>query len=252
MKLKYTKWMIALTMTAMGVGMTAFSFEQPKVELPAATTLESENLEAKLADEEFGEIQKSGFAAVPQTEANSTGPAVMNVEPETEPAPIDVPLEENLDAQIDELIEQYLSAKLVCDIEEFEGLVTDTDLIELDKLQRKTEYVETYENVENYIKPAEGDIDYIVYVYQELKITSIDTLAPALDEILIRYDESGTPRIVLGEISDETANYIAEARQTDEVEELITQVGEKLTEALESDEALAEFYSKLGSAPTAK
>ena len=137
-------------------------------------------------------------------------------------------------------------------MDEFEELVTDTSYIELDKLQRKTEYIEEYGSIECYVKPAQGDVDYIVYVYHEMKITSIDTLAPALDEIYVRYEEDGSPKVVLGEISDDTQAYIEEARATEEVQSLISEVSSGLESALEEDEALSEFYTKLSSpaAPT--
>lgn len=245
MKIKYTKWIVALTMTAMGVGMAAFSFNSPNVQLPEASQQETEALNA---DEEFGAVQRSGFSLLPQLGASlDSTPSVVSVEPEAVVDPLEVPLETVGYDEIDTLMESYLSAKLTCDMDEFEELVTDTSYIELDKLQRKTEYIEEYENTECYVKPAEGDIDYIVYVYHEMKITSIDTLAPALDEFYVTCDETGSPRVVLGEISDETLSYIEEARATQEVQDLISDVSDRLESALEEDEALAEFYTKLSS-----
>lgn len=253
MKIKYTKWMVALTMTAMGVGMAAFSFNSPKVDLPAATEQETQALaDAKSLDDEFGEAQRSAFSILPQLGDASNVPAAANIEPETEPEtvkvdPLTLPLEKDEHEDIDTLVTDYLNAKLACSLEEFEPIVTDTQYIELDKLQRKTEYIEEYQNVESYAKPAEGDIDYIVYVYQELKITSIDTPAPALDEIYVKYDENGEPKVVLGQVSSETESYIKDARNTDEVQQLIDEVGDKLDTALDEDEALAEFCTKLNS-----
>ncbi len=250
MKIKYTKWIVTLSMTAMAVGMAAFSFGSPDVNLPEASQQEEEAL---ISDEEFGVVQRSGFSLLPQLSASlDSTPSVVSVEPESVTDPIDMPLETEGHEEIAGLAEGYLSAKLTCDMDEFEELVTDTSYIELDKLQRKTEYIEEYGSIECYVKPAQGDVDYIVYVYHEMKITSIDTLAPALDEIYVRYEEDGSPKVVLGEISDDTQAYIEEARATEEVQSLISEVSSGLESALEEDEALSEFYTKLSSpaAPT--
>ena len=132
MKIKYTKWIVTLTMTAMGVGMAAFSFNSPDVQLPEASQQETEALNA---DEEFGAVQRSGFSLLPQLGASlDSTPSVVSVDPEAVVDPLEVPLETAGYDEIDTLMESYLSAKLTCDMDEFEELVTDTSYIELDKL----------------------------------------------------------------------------------------------------------------------
>lgn len=149
--------------------------------------------------------------------------------------------------KINALVEKYLYAKLESNEKAFEGLVTDTSKIDYDKLQRKVEYIVSYQNIKSYIAKGINEIDYVVYASYDLELPSISTPAPSIDEIYITLDENKNPKVYLGTLSKETNAYLKELRSSEEVSTLVDNVSNELKQAIKSDKDLKDFYDSLAS-----
>ena len=112
-------------------------------------------------------------------------------------------------------------------------------------------YTRTIRQMQTNILSTTLDVDYIAYVYLEIKLTSIDTLAPGMEVFYIRNTDDGY-KVVTGEISDKTADYILESKEREDVQALFATVEQKYDDALAKDEMLKEFDKKLEKAAKAK
>jgi hypothetical protein len=90
--------------------------------------------------------------------------------------------------------------------------------------------------------PKEGT--YLVYVYSELKLKDIETLAPGLTRLFIITDDDGSLKVFFGADS-EVEEFIKENDETDVVKKLVEKVETRMEEALSQDEDLREFNKAL-------
>ena len=134
-----------------------------------------------------------------------------------------------------------MSAKVACDYETIRTLVNDSSVIDEDDLRAKSEYIEDYRNIVCYTLNGLTEDSFIVYVYEDLKILNVNTLAPGMTRLYIKLDESGDPYIYLGAIDDETQKFIQETSTHQAVIDIINTVNTKLDEAVTKDEDLKKF-----------
>lgn len=239
MKLKYKKMIIMISMCTMGIGMVTFSMNSESKEI----TTEVESLSMKRTadiseNSEDGDVY-SVFAAA--------AAAAMVTPVPTEAPVVEAanPLIQNTNEEITTLINDYMKAKLTHEAANFKGIVNDLSLIDGKTLKRKTKYIDQYENLTCYTKKGPEEGSYIVYACHEVKIIDIETFAPAMDEFYVKTDENGKLFVYMGEIDDATGQYLDEARESEDVLNLIYSVNEKLAKARESDPVLDEFNKKL-------
>lgn len=248
MKLKYKKIIIMVSMCTMGIGMVVFSTSHP--------SKEGNKDGQKVVAENQGEVAPATFNnETPETGVLDAFRAMDEIDnakqvaetPEVDPIEeaISAPLEKNEDKKINKLIKKYLNAKLGTKLSAFEDIVSDTSFLDMDEVIRKNSYIEGYDNIEVYTKKGIKEGSYVVYAYHEVKFTSIDTLAPAMNVFYLEADEEGNPLIYLGKIDEDTKAYLDEVGNSEEVMELIYKVNDDLAKAREKDTALAEFYYKL-------
>lgn len=242
MKLKHRKLILIISMSAMGIGLITFSVAGNKKTDEVSNT----SNEAVISGEPSEESNEA-VTNTPTPTEEITGTPTQTEEPTSAPTPTEEPVEltESQDPEITQLIKDYLQAKIDGKVKKLKNLVTDGSTINIESIQKKTEFIESYDNIKVYTLPGYGDIDYIAYVYMEVKIASIDTKAPGLDEYCIKKVD-GEYKIVRGEVSDETGAYIEESRQSEAVQELLVKVDKKLSKAMKKDEALADFCNQLG------
>lgn len=246
MKLKYKKLVVMITMCTMGIGLVTFSISRPSEK--STTTVENTGDDAAVskakADTDIASADVKSASILPT--ATPTPTEAPPEQTQEELAAVQAgPLEKNAYKDINKLIKGYLNAKLGKDIDKFKPLVNNVDYIDLPDIERKTKYIEAYKNITCYTKKGPEEGSYIVYAYHEVKFTSIDTLAPAMNEFYVKTDEKGEPYIYLGEIDKDTEQYLDEVRDSDEVMDLIFDVNNKLQKAVKNDNALSEFYIKL-------
>lgn len=228
MKIKYKKMLLLLTTCAMGIGMVTLSF----------------SLENKMSSDEPNPVS---IAVQPRTNTNDVSAfaadPVVSVAPTATPEPKNE-LELNKYADINKVVKEFYEAKLTCSEEDFIPIVTNANQLDMERLQRKIEYVNSYQNINCYTKKGINEIDYVVYVSYDLELATIDTYAPSIDELRITYVD-GSPKVYLGTISEETSEYLKKLRTSEDVEVLVSDVVTRLDEACASDENLNEFYQNI-------
>lgn len=224
MKLKYKKMILVISMSAMGIGMVTLSLSKPKDKNEGA-----EPVVTSLADDGSDD-----------TEGESVGvDEIAKVELVGQPA--DGELRMDVYPAINELVKKYMSAKAACDYEAIRTLVSDSSVIDEDDLRAKSEYIEDYKNIACYTLNGPTEDSFVVYVYEDLKILNVNTLAPGMTRLYIKLDESGNPYIYLGAIDDETQKFIEETSSNQAVIDIINTVNTKLDEAVTKDEDLKKF-----------
>lgn len=236
MKIKYKKMIIMVTMCAMGIGLVTFSVTRPssnksnKADKEVSTSVTSNSNKQAVADDQTNTAEKS--------KTSSTDAA----DKKTETKEIVL---KDASKKVNKLIKNYLDAKLSAKKKDFKTLVNDTKLLDMDDIERKTKYIESYKNIKNYVTEGPEEGSYVVYAYHEIKFTGIDTLAPAMNEFYITTNKDGEPQIYLGSIDEKTETYLDTVRNSDQVMELIYNVNDALEKAVKKDVALSEFYLKL-------
>jgi hypothetical protein len=243
MKLKYKKMILMISMCTMGIGMVTFSMTNQSDK--NSTGVEEKVSTMVAYDASAVAINDSEEESTTVLPTVTPMPTIAPTEEETSAKVVSVTLEDNTHKDINKLIKKYLNAKLKNDISKFETLVNDTSLLDLEDIERKTKYIEEYQNLECYTCDGAEAGSYIVYAYHEVKFTSIDTMAPAMNEFYVKTDANGDPYIYLGEIDEATEEYMNQVRNSEEVMELIYNVNDKLEKAVKNDDALAEFCLKL-------
>ncbi|SHM51228.1 hypothetical protein SAMN02746066_02215 [Anaerosporobacter mobilis DSM 15930] len=221
MKLKYKKMILIISMSAMGIGMVTLSLSKPRdkkegKEPAVAALADAGTDEEDIAADETKIVELVGKPG--------DGELRMDVYP-----------------AINELVKKYMSAKVACDYETLRTLVNDSSVIDEDDLRAKSEYVEDYRNIVCYTLNGLTEDSFIVYVYEDLKILNVNTLAPGMTRLYIKLDESGNPYIYLGAIDDETQKFIQETSTHQAVIDIINTVNTKLDEAVTKDEDLKNF-----------
>jgi len=102
--------------------------------------------------------------------------------------------------------------------------------------------VESYNDIMTYSKSGLTDGSYVVYVYMELKLTGIETEAPTLREMYVQPDSDGTLLVVqTSDYTSEITAYVQERQTDSDVQALIADVSNTLTERCEADEDLAQY-----------
>lgn len=237
MKLKYKKMILIISMSAMGIGMITLSLSGTKSkkdskEQPAVASVDSE--------------QETTTDDAESTTTDATNKLTVVGKPG------DGELRMDVYPQINELVKKYMSAKVTCDYDTIRTLVSDASVIDEADLKAKSEYIEDYKNIACYTLNGPTEDTFVVYVYEDLKILNVNTLAPGMTRLYIKLDENGNPYIYLGAIDDETQKFIEETAKNEAVVALINTVNTKLDEAVTSDAALKKFIEDRSAATTDK
>ena len=157
----------------------------------------------------------------------------------------EVVLEENKYPEVNALIKKYYAALAEGDMDTVVASRNYTEETEQIRLEKKSQYIENYQNVKVYTKDGLVENTYLAYVYYEVKFNEIATLAPALNTLYICPDESGSLYIYEGEIDDTVSEYLKELSTQDDVVELFNRVEVSYNEATEQDETLRNFLAEL-------
>lgn len=244
MKLKYKKMIIMISMCTMGIGLVTFSITGSP-EKPAKVVEENVDDMVAYDAQAVATIEDQDLLSATITMPTPEPTIIPEIEATMKTQVVVDVLEKNAYKDVNKLINKYLNAKLTKDVKNFKLLVNDVSSLDMKDIERKTKYIEEYQNLTCFSRKGPEEGTYIVYAYHEVKFTSIDTLAPAMNEFYVKTDKNGDPFIYLGEIDKDTETYLNDVRESDEVMDLIYTVNEKLQKAVDGDDALAEFYLKL-------
>lgn len=248
MKLKYKKIILFTTMSTMGIGLLTLSITQDKPKAKESVN-GAPRVEASLLSDtsstSVDEVYETTAVASP-TEMPS---ATITPEPTEAPTPTPLPvyeIEKEGYPEIEELFKKYYVAKNNCDVDQLKSILSNPTKVESqEQLQKKTEYIDEYQKIKPYVKKGAQKGTYIVYVYHEIKFTSVNTPAPSLSKFYVITDARGDLKIFSGEMDEELKAYY-DARNTDEdVVEIINMTNKKSEEAKEKDEDLLNFWKSI-------
>lgn len=201
-----------LSMGIMSIGLITFKFDP-----------------APPADSNAADLEAVSNDAL-QIEASPTPSPV----PSPTPTPIPNDLETVKSGDIYDLVVKYSEAKLTCDREQFEGLVTDTSYINEDDLQFKYATVRNFEDIVCYTKRGCGPIDYIVYYTYKMDIATVETKGISIDRLFIT-SKDGAPVIYTGYLDDDVQAKLNDICAEDDVQTLIGDTAELMSAEMEAD-----------------
>lgn len=231
MSLKYKKMILFITMWIMGIGMLTISFQKPEEakSVPANASVASKATASPT----------QGITAI----ATNTPTPI----PTATPIPEDpTKLKKCDNPKINQLIETFYQAMLDCDEETLTSIITDTSVIDIEKIAKTHEYIEAYDNFVCYTKPGVKEGDYVVYLTYDIKITTIETYSPSLDRCYVT-KEGDSYLIVYNNFDHIIDKLMKDYDESDDIKELLAQVKENLKKAQESDSDLNDFINNLTS-----
>lgn len=136
------------------------------------------------------------------------------------------------------LVTKYYNARAAKDFETLKGMCEIFDDSIQAEIEQTDAAIESYNNIITYSKDGPEEGTYIVYVYFDIKLTGIDTLAPTLRELYAVTDVEGN--LMVGDKSN-VESYLLERQADGDVQALVTDVDQKLQSAMEQDENLRTF-----------
>ncbi len=225
MRLKYKKMILFITMWIMGIGMVTISFKKPPKEdsVPAS----SDHALAIVTDV----VTKAIISDTPTPLPTAT--------PEDP-----TKLIKNTDLKLNKLIQTFYQAMLDVDGETLQSILTDTSTFDIEKIAKKQEYIEAYDNILCYSKPGLNDGDFVVYVTYDMKITTISTYAPSVDQCYV-VKQGDNYLIAFNNFDSKISDLLNTYYNSEDVQALVQEVGINLNKARQSDQDLDEFINNL-------
>lgn len=154
------------------------------------------------------------------------------------------PLQQDKYPVVNDLMEKFYKALADGDmntVREIKDYSADTEIITYEK---KSEYIDSYDNLVCYTKTGFEENSYFVYVGYDVKFKDIDTTAPGLNAWYVYTDATGALKID-GDMNDLVSAMLQEVTSHDDVVDLFNKVDVEYKEAVEQDEALYAFLTEL-------
>lgn len=168
-----------------------------------------------------------------------------NTEEAAETEVPDEPMEENAYPEVNELIASYYQAVADGDIEKIQQLKDGNEEKELIRIQKKSDYIENYNNLTCYTKKGPQEGSFVVYASYELKFKDMARLVPGMNALYVCRREDGSYYIYGQELDDDTYSYIETLSLQDDVRELNNRVQVAYNNAVTEDANIAAFLQKL-------
>lgn len=154
-------------------------------------------------------------------------------------------LQENAYPEVNDLVNQYFTALAAGDTATVANLKSDTTDEELIKIEKKSAYIEAFENITVYTKLGNAEKSYITFVYYDINFNEVEAKAPGLTTLYICEVEDGSLHIYDGDLDEQTSERIKEAAAEADVVELFNRVEVAYNEAIEADATLKTFMDEL-------
>ncbi len=141
------------------------------------------------------------------------------------------------------LATSYWDAVIDQDYDTLEDLC-DQSFDDSDRAEMESLYgvVESVSDITTYSKSGLTEDSYIAYVYMEWKLVGIETAAPTLREMYMETDDQGSLVVVPSDDYTESIEQYTSERQTDsDVQALIRDVNNTLSERCDEDEDLRNY-----------
>lgn len=156
----------------------------------------------------------------------------------------DEPLEENAHEDVNELMRTFYTALADGDIDQIRALKDYNDDTEIITYEKKSEFIESYDNINCYTKLGMDDNSYFVYVSYDVKVKDIETKAPGLNAFYVYTSEDGSLKID-GNLEENITAAFKLVTNQDDVVDLYNKIDVSYNEAIASDEALNSFMTEL-------
>jgi len=177
-------------------------------------------------------------------ETTDSGEVIVETTPEPVVDPSTYELQKDAIPQINALVENYFTVMKNADAEGYMNIVVGDEMTQ-DKLAKKGEFIEDYQNFVCYTKPGLSDGDHVVFVYYDIKFHNIDTWAPSLSRLYVCTNEDGSMYIYAGTLDAELVGYINTISNDDAVRQLKKETDQKLADACASDSKLSALVDLL-------
>lgn len=165
----------------------------------------------------------------------------------------DEPLKENAYPEVVELVNRYFAAMADGDSETLQQICTELDEREQIRIEKKADYIDSYDNLVCYTKPGPEEGSYIVFEYYDIRFNNLETSVPGLSSLFVKTGDDGQLCVFNSDkLSDDVKEYIKATYAQDDVLDLLHEIDSRYNEALASDEQLKNFMDALPSALDAK
>ncbi len=154
-------------------------------------------------------------------------------------------LEEDAYPQINALMQEYFQAATVGDTDKIRSLVESIDEEKLIYQEKRSAYIDSYQNLKCYTKKGPEDGSYAVYVSYDAKFKDMDALVPGVSPFLVYAREDGSYYIYEGELDDAVNQYLEEISEQDDVVDLMNRIQVRFNEIVMADEHLNHFLAEM-------
>lgn len=151
------------------------------------------------------------------------------------------PLEVDAYPEINTLIETYFQGLSEGDTDLVAGTVDVLSDEEKRTIEKKKDYIESYNNIICYTKKGLEDNTYVVFASYEMKIYNIETSAPGIMALYVCTADDGSFYIYNGEAPEELTDYVLELAAQEDVAAVISDVDTRYQELIAADEDLGKF-----------
>ena len=177
-----------------------------------------------------------GTSKKPATEEGTE----VKVEQQQEPVE-ENPLETVAYEEINTLILKYFHGLSTGDIPLVEDVVDVLSDEEIKVIEKKKDYVESYNDIVCYTKKGLEDNTFVVFASYEMKFYNIATPAPGIMALYVFQGEDGDYRIFNGDASEELTDYVLQLAAEDDVASVIADVDARYQQLVEENEDLGKF-----------
>ncbi|MCR4891323.1 MAG: SH3 domain-containing protein [Lachnospiraceae bacterium] len=188
-------------------------------------------------------IFRGGSSSKEDTAAKATGDEIG-----TEPleVPEDAKLEKNAHEDVNEFFNRYYKAMAAGDVDTMIEMGNVMDEDDKTRTKAKANFYEDYRNMSCFTKPGPEKNSYVVFVYYEIKVKNIDTLAPGLTTYYLCTAADGSLYLKdLSLLPQNMRDYIGAITNQEDVQNLLTTVQELYDTNTKADPTLAAFMSNV-------
>lgn len=156
-----------------------------------------------------------------------------------------VPMEVNAYPEINSLMKKYYNAAAEGDMETIKSLKDYSDQAELLRIQEKSKYLESYDDINCYTKPGPIENSYVVYVTYYAKFHDIDQKVTGLNTYIVCRKADDSYYIHDCSEDESMKEYRTNVTKQDDVVDLFNKVQVEYNEAVTENEELAAFLTDL-------
>lgn len=152
--------------------------------------------------------------------------------------------EENSYPEVSNLVNEYFAACAANDFTVLDQIVSGMSEDEKALIQRRSEYVEGYNDIVSNTKLGPVDNSYLVFATYNMKFNNVDTAVPGMETLYVRTDENGKMYIYKGAIEPEVQSYISDAVNSEDAKAIIDKVKSDYLNILADNADALEFVEK--------